>query len=93
MGRGPSKTERQRQRREAAGRWAETLAVLTLRLKFYRILARRYRCPLGEIDIVAARGRTIVFIEVKARRTFEQAMESVTPRQQQRITRAAAAFL
>jgi putative endonuclease len=91
MGQGPNKTERQK--REAAGRWAETLAVLTLRLKFYRILARRYRCPVGEIDIVATRGRTIVFIEVKARRTIGQAMESVTPRQQKRIIRAATAFL
>ena len=84
MGRGSSKTERQR--REAAGRWAETLAGLTLRLKFYRILARRYRCPVGEIDIIAARERTVVFIEAKARQTLEQAMKSVTPRQQQRIT-------
>jgi putative endonuclease len=40
-----------------------------------------------------ARGQTVVFIEVKACQTFEQAMESVTPRQQQRITQAAAAFL
>ena len=84
MGRGSSKTERQR--REAAGRWAEALAGLTLQLKFYRILAQRYRCPVGEIDIIAARERTLVFIEAKARQTFEQAMESVTPRQQQRIT-------
>jgi len=84
MGRGPSKTERQR--REAAGRWAETIAVLTLRIKFYRILARRYHCPVGEIDIIAARERALVFIEAKARQTSEQAMGSVTPRQQQRIT-------
>ena len=88
---GPQKTVRQK--REAAGRRAETFAVLALRLKFYRILARRYRCPVGEIDIVAARGKTVVFIEVKARRTIEQAMESITPRQRQRITRAATAFL
>jgi len=91
MGWGPKKTERQK--REATGRRAETLAVLTLRLKFYRILARRYRCPVGEIDIVAARGKTIVFIEVKARQTIEQAIDSITARQQQRITRAATAFL
>ncbi|NKB20382.1 MAG: YraN family protein [Alphaproteobacteria bacterium] len=91
MGPGPNKSERQK--REATGRWAETLAVIMLRLKFYRILARRYRCPVGEIDIVAVRRKTIVFVEVKARRTVEQAMESVTSRQQQRITRAATAFL
>jgi putative endonuclease len=91
MGRGPNISERQR--REASGRRAETLAVLALRLKFYRILSRRYRSPVGEIDIVASRGKTVVFIEVKARQTIEQGLEAITPRQQQRITRAANAFL
>ena len=91
MSPGPSQSDRQK--REAAGRWAEHLAVLTLRLKLYRILKRRYRSPAGEIDIIAGRSGTLVFVEVKARPTIEKAMESVSQRQRQRISRAAEAFL
>lgn len=91
MSPGPSQSDRQK--REAAGRWAEHLAVLTLRLKLYRILKRRYRSPAGEIDIIAVRSGTLVFVEVKARPTIEKAMESVSQRQRQRISRAAEAFL
>ena len=91
MSPGPSQSDRQK--REAAGRWAEHLAVLTLRLKLYRILKRRYRSPAGEIDIIAVRSGTLVFVEVKARPTIEKAMESVSQRQRQRISCAAEAFL
>ena len=85
------KTERQR--REQVGRRAERAAVWLLRFKGYRILARRFRLPVGEIDIVARRGHTVAFIEVKARASEGAALESVTPRQQQRIVRAALVFL
>jgi len=85
------KTERQR--RELTGRRAERAAVWLLRLKGYRILARRFRVPVGEIDIVARRGHTVAFIEVKARASEGAALESVTPRQQRRIGRAALVFL
>ena len=54
---------------EKRGRGAETLAVWWLRLHGWRILARRARVPGGEVDIVARRGRTLAFIEVKARAT------------------------
>ena len=81
-----------RRRAEARGRLAETLAVLLLRLKGYRILARRLRLSAGEIDIVARRGRTVAFIEVKARLDLATAIASVTPRQRQRLLRAAAQF-
>lgn len=52
---------------ERRGRRAEDMAALYLRLKGYRILDRRARTPRGEVDIVARRGRTLVFVEVKAR--------------------------
>ncbi len=72
---------------------AETIACLFLRLKGYRILARRYRSPVGEVDIIAARGHMLVFVEVKARRKRESLMETITPKQQQRINRAASLFI
>jgi len=58
---------------EKRGRWAETLACWYLRLRGWRILARRARVPGGEVDIVARRGRTLAFVEVKARSTDEAA--------------------
>ena len=56
-----------REAAEKRGRGAETLACWYLRLKGWRILARRARVPGGEVDIVARRGRTLAFVEVKAR--------------------------
>jgi putative endonuclease len=72
---------------------AETRAAAFLLAKGYRIAARRWRSPVGEIDLVARRGRVLVFVEVKARVRFDDAAEAVTPRQQRRITAAAAAWL
>jgi len=60
-----------RQAAEKRGRGAETFAALYLRLKGWRILARRARVPGGEVDIVARRGRTLAFVEVKARGSQE----------------------
>ena len=62
-----------RQQAERRGRGAETLACWYLRLKGWRILARRARVPGGEVDVVARRGRTLAFVEVKARSTSEAA--------------------
>ena len=62
-----------RQEAEKRGRGAETLACWYLRLHGWRILARRARVPGGEVDIVARRGRTLAFVEVKARATEEAA--------------------
>jgi len=70
------------------GLWAEKMCRYMLRLKFYRILAERYKTPVGEIDIVAARGNTVIAVEVKARSTHEAAAESVLPEQQARIANA-----
>ena len=66
---------------------------LLLRLKGYRILVRDFRVPVGEIDLVARRGRALAFVEVKARASRAKAAEAITPRQRQRIERAARAFL
>ena len=72
------------------GRWAERVAAIFLALKGYRTLARRFRSPSGEIDLIARRGRLVVYVEVKARRG-EQA--DVRDRQRRRIRRAAEHFL
>ena len=78
---------------ERLGRGAETLAAWRLRISGYRILARRERTPMGEIDLVARRGRVIAFVEVKARGDLDTAAFALQPRQQARIARAAALFL
>lgn len=62
-----------REAAEKRGRCAETLACCYLRLHGWRILARRARVRGGEVDIVARRGRTLAFVEVKARNTDEAA--------------------
>ena len=62
-----------RQAAEKRGRGAERLACWFLRLKGWHILARRARVPGGEVDIVARRGRTLAFVEVKARATVNAA--------------------
>jgi putative endonuclease len=70
---------------DAVGRWAESCAKWWMRLKGYHIVAHRYKTPFGEIDFIARRGRTLVAVEVKYRKTQEIALEAVHPRQQKRI--------
>ena len=85
-----------RARRRAAerrGGRAETMASWWLRLRGYRILARGFRAPVGEIDLIAKRGRVLAMVEVKARPTLDQARQAISPRQRDRIARAALAFL
>jgi putative endonuclease len=72
---------------------AESRAAALLIAKGYRILARRWRSPAGEIDIVARRRQTLIFVEVKARADLDTAAEAVTPRQRQRIAAAAEIWL
>ncbi len=72
---------------------AESRAAVLLVAKGFRILARRWKSPVGEIDIVARRRHLLLFVEVKARHDLDQAAESVTARQRQRIIAAADAFL
>ncbi|WP_438273666.1 YraN family protein [Nitrobacter sp.] len=72
---------------------AENRAAAFLMAKGYRILARRFRTPHGEIDIVARRRQLLAFVEVKARRSLDEAAYAVTPRQQLRIIAAAQGWL
>lgn len=72
---------------------AETLAALWLQLKFYKVIARRYRVRGGEIDIIAKRGDAIAFVEVKARASREDAMTAITEDKRRRISRAASRWL
>lgn len=62
-----------RQLAEARGRKAETIAAWWLRLRGWRILAQRARVPGGEVDLIARRGRTVAFVEVKQRKTADAA--------------------
>lgn len=77
----------------ALGLSAESRAAAYLVAKGYRIVARRWRSPAGEIDIVARRRGTLVFVEVKARERLDDAAEAVIMRQQRRIIAAAEAWL
>jgi putative endonuclease len=86
-------TKTDRIRRYKDGLWAETLSAWYLRCKGYRILRQRYKTPMGEIDIIARRGKVVAFIEVKRRGSYEDAVISVTPRTQSRIVRAAQMFM
>jgi putative endonuclease len=72
---------------------AEARAAAFLIAKGYRILARRFRTPHGEIDIVVRRRSLIAFVEVKARASLDEAAFAVTPRQQSRIIDAAQGWL
>ena len=89
-GRGGSAVKRAAYRR---GRGAETCAALLLRAKGYRIVARGYRCPVGEIDVVARRGKILAAVEVKARESLDAAAEAIEPRQRRRIARALGHFM
>src|SRR5246500_1536875 len=82
-----------RQRAQRRGRFAEWLCLWHLRLRGWRILARNWRCPAGEIDILARRGRTLAVIEVKSRGDFATAVTALRPRQRRRGGRAAEVFL
>jgi len=90
---GPGAPRPERVAAFATGISAESRAAAYLIAKGYRIVARRWRTPVGEIDIVARRGRVLIFVEVKARATLDEAAESLQQRQQRRIAAAAGAWL
>jgi putative endonuclease len=90
----PKDHPRNREAAQLRGHRSETVAALWLRLKGYRILARRLRTRAGEIDLVAAAPfGPVCFVEVKARGLARTAAESVAPAQQTRIARAASLYL
>lgn len=75
------------------GNFAELLACFVLSVKGYRILARRYKTSVGEIDIVARKGRHLVAVEVKYRPSVDDAKLCISRSQQRRITKAMQLFL
>jgi putative endonuclease len=79
---------RKGQRARDAGGRAEWAAALWLMAKGYRILAMRLDTPQGEIDLLAQRGRILAVVEVKRRRTLEEALLAVSPVQRERLRRA-----
>lgn len=89
----PSRPTTKRLRAERDGRWAEELAAWFLRLKFYSIREKRYKTPVGEIDLIASRFGVTVFVEVKARALARSEGEALEAVNQARIVRAAQYFL
>jgi len=85
--------EESRRAAYAYGLRAETIATFWLRARLYQILARNYRARGGEIDIIARRGRTVAFVEVKARGDLETALIAITPQKQYRFSRAVGRWL
>ena len=90
MSRAPARSRRAAYRH---GHVAEAAAAALLMAKGYRLLARRYKTPLGEIDLVMKRGRIIAFVEVKARASERDALESVGRMSERRIVDAADLWL
>jgi putative endonuclease len=77
------------------GRWGEEQAAAFLKKKWYKIIEMNYRCPLGEIDIIAREKKTLVFVEVKTRtnRDYAEPLEAVTPAKMRRICNTARYYL
>ncbi len=81
--------------KKSLGQRGEDAAARFLKRKGYRILARHLDLPLGELDIIAVDGRTIVFVEVKTRTSDDAGhpSEAIDARKEQRMTQAALAYL
>ena len=75
-------------RAEKRGHRSEWLAAWALRLKGWRIVAKRFKTKTGEVDLIARRRDLIIMVEVKARASLIEAMDSVTPTAQRRIEAA-----
>lgn len=84
---------RSRRQAHGFGLRAEAAALALLMCKGYRILARRYLAAGGEIDIIAVRGSTIAFVEVKGRPALDLARAAITEEKRRRISRAAAHWI
>lgn len=81
--------------RHALGKLGEQLAADYLRRQGYRIHETNFRCPFGELDIVASEGDVLAFVEVRTRcgDAYGSAQESVTPRKQRKLVQVAEAYL
>lgn len=86
------KHKNERTQRARKGQLGENIAALLLLCKGYRILYRRLRSPLGEVDLLAQKGKILVVVEVKWRRDLVTAAYAITRRQQQRLQRAGEAL-
>lgn len=77
------------------GQWGEEQVAEKLRREGWAVIARNFRCRMGEIDIVARNGRFLVFVEVKLRKDnrFGSACEAVTPSKQRKLRTAAQFYL
>ena len=87
------RADERRRKAERRGHVSEWIAAVFLILKGYRIVARRYRTKLGEIDLIARRGDLVLIVEVKARPTLLVAMEAIARPSERRIERAADIWL
>ena len=81
--------------RRLLGRWGEAAAAEYLKKKGYTLIAANWQCRFGEVDLIMRRGRYLVFVEVKLRRSagFAQAREFVDSHKQQRLRTAAQLYL
>ena len=77
------------------GRLGEDLALRKLKKLGYRCIARNYRCPLGEMDLIARDGETLVFVEIKTRRdkSLAYAKEAVDERKKRQLSKVALAYM
>ena len=82
-----------RQKAEARGRRAETIAAWYLRLQGWRIVGQRVRNPRGEVDLIARRGKTLAFVEVKARVSEANLATAIDERRLRRVAAAAESLL
>jgi len=81
--------------RLALGKWGEDLALRKVKKLGYKCITRNYRCPLGEVDLIARDGDTLVFVEIKTRRgrSLEYAKEAVDRRKRRQLSRVALAYM
>lgn len=81
--------------RQDLGREGEILALQRLQSLGYRCIARNYRCILGEVDLIAEDGETLVFVEIKTRkgRTLEYAKSAVTQRKKRQLSKVALSYM
>ena len=83
------------EQRLTLGKWGEEQAARFLRRRRIKVVARNLRTPVGEIDIIARQGKTLIFAEVKTRRCagYGAPQEAVGPTKQRQILRAASWYL
>jgi putative endonuclease len=77
------------------GKWGEDLALKKVKKLGYQCIARNYRCPQGEVDLIARDGDTLVFVEIKTRRgrSLEYAKEAVNQRKRRQLSKVALAYM